>query len=111
MFDLLSLFRKATALTVYAGIALFAPLLHVLAQTQNAAMAPLPGPANDNFGNALAVTAGTISVPADAGRATLELNEPAHAGQTGSIWFRWTPEVPGSVHVATSRVISPTIPH
>jgi hypothetical protein len=111
MFDLLSLSRKATALTVYAGIAFFAPLLHVLAQTQNGAVAPLPGPANDNFANALTVIPGTIAIPADAGRATLELNEPAHSEQTGSIWFRWTPEAAGSVHVATSEVISPTIPH
>lgn len=60
-------------------------------------------PANDNFTNRIS-RAGTVVVTASNVGATLEANEPMHAGDPGgrSLWWSWTAAHTGRVTMGTS---------
>jgi hypothetical protein len=65
-----------------------------------------PGPANDNFSNALVLTGSSSAFNGLNTFATLEAGEPAHAGNAGghSIWFSWT--APGNQSVIIDTLSS-----
>lgn len=54
-------------------------------------------PANDSFGSAVVLSGSQGGVSGRNHMATLDNNEPAHAGQTGgrSVWFRWVAPATG----------------
>lgn len=61
------------------------------------------GPANDQFANALAISASTGQTTASSVNATKEAGEPNHAGNAGgaSIWFVWTAPAGGLMFFET----------
>ena len=63
----------------------------------------VPGPANDAFSSATAVTGASFSVAGRNTGATVEVGEPKHAGQTGgrSAWWTWTAPGNGTLTVTT----------
>ncbi len=71
--------------------------------TSNPAMlAVLPRPANDDFGAAFAIASGTGVVTGDNIGATVESNEPPHAGfGEASVWWRWQAAFSGPAVIDT----------
>jgi len=63
----------------------------------------VPGPANDSFSSAAAVTGTSFSVAGSNAGATIEVGEPRHAGQTGgrSAWWTWIAPSSGTLTVTT----------
>ena len=63
----------------------------------------VPGPANDSFSSAAAVTGTSFSVTGSNAGATIEVGEPRHAGQTGgrSAWWTWIAPSSGTLTVTT----------
>ena len=63
----------------------------------------VPGPTNDAFLSATAVTGTSFSVTGSNTGATVEVGEPKHAGQTGgrSAWWTWTAPSSGTLTVTT----------
>jgi hypothetical protein len=55
-------------------------------------------PFNDNFGSALSISGSSGFATSTVLRASIKINEPAHAGvRLGSIWFTWTAPASGAV--------------
>ena len=63
----------------------------------------MPGPANDAFSSATAVTGTSFLAEGNNTGATVEVGEPKHAGQTGgrSAWWTWTAPGNGTLTVTT----------
>jgi subtilisin family serine protease len=59
----------------------------------------IPAPANDNFADAPSIPNGTTSLLGTTQGASLEPDEPHHAGLTGghSVWWNWTASFSGTV--------------
>jgi len=64
---------------------------------------PACTPANDNFANAISVTATPFSTSLSTDCATREAGEPNHAADIGghSIWYKWTPSVNQTAVITT----------
>jgi hypothetical protein len=71
----------------------------------------VPGPANDFFVNAIALTTNSGVVTANTVAATKEAGEPNHAGSFGghSVWWTYTPPVDGVLSLSTSNSTFDTV--
>jgi hypothetical protein len=67
-------------------------------------IAGLPGPANDQFANRIALSGASATTTGSNRYATKESGEPAHAGITGgaSVWWTWTAPASGTCAIDTA---------
>ncbi|MBE2283890.1 MAG: hypothetical protein IAE77_10580 [Prosthecobacter sp.] len=73
--------------------------------------APVPPPANDDFGAAAVLPSGGGTLNGSNTGATKESGEPNHASEPGgrSVWYVWTAPSSGEVNVRLSNIIHPAV--
>jgi hypothetical protein len=69
----------------------------------------VPVPANNDFANAFVLTGAGLATNGNTLGATLELDEPAHAGNTNapSVWFQWPAAQNGRATLALTNLSGP----